>query len=135
MEKLFLVIVLVAALVMLMQFGLVGRMRKQVGENAPDLNTSMRRMPAAKERVLVYFYSDYCHACKPMTPFMKELQTSRDNVVSINISEQPRVARDFGITATPTVAIIEDTKISAMRAGTLNQKQIDKLLIPENTDD
>lgn len=135
MEKLYLVIVLIVVLMMLMQFGLVWRMRKQVGKTAPDLRTLIGRAPAAKERVLVYFYSDYCHACKPMTPLIKNMQTTLDNVLSINISEQPQMARDFGITATPTIAVVGNNKICAIRAGTLNQNQINKLLMPEKADD
>jgi len=135
MEKLFLVIVLVVTLALVMQFGLVWRMRKQVGKSAPDLSALMGRAPAAGEPVLVYFYSDYCHACKPMTPLIKNMHTSHDNVLSINIRNQPHVARDFGITATPTIAIVSDNKIAALRVGTLNQKQINQLLMPENTND
>ena len=129
---LLLIIVLVVALVMFLQLDLVWRMQKQVGNPAPDISQHLGHAPRADERVLVYFLSQHCHACKSMTPLIEQMQKQHDNVLSVNISDQPQLARDFGITATPTVAIIEDSKISAMRAGTLNQKQLDRLLTPRD---
>lgn len=134
MEKLFVVIVLIVVVVLLMQFGLVWRMQKQVGKIAPDISALLGRSPAADERLLVYFHSQHCHACKPMTPLVEKMHQQHDNVLSINITDQPQLARDFGITATPTIAIIESNKISSIRAGTLRQKQLEQLLDPKTSD-
>lgn len=135
MEKLFLVIVLIVALVIMMQFGLVWCMQKQVGNTAPDTSALPGRSPTADERVLLYFHSQHCHACKPMTPLIEAMRNQYNNVLSLDISGQPQLARDFGIMATPTVAIIADNKISAMRAGSQNQMQLDRLLTPWDLSD
>jgi thioredoxin 1 len=131
MEIIFLIVVLVVTLVMLMQFGMVWRMQKQAGKPAPDISVLPGHTPGADESVLVYFYSRYCHACKPITPLIEKTREQQNDVPGVNISEHQPITRDFGIMATPTIAMIENNRISALRVVTLQQKQIDQLLIPE----
>lgn len=115
-------------MVLLMQYGLVWRMQKQVGNTASDISAQLGRSSTTGERLLVHFHSQQCHACKPITPLVEEIRQHHDDVLSINITNQPQLARDFGITATPMIAIIESSKISSMRAGPLKQKQLEQPL-------
>jgi len=130
MEKLFVAAVLIVTVLLLIQLGLVWRMQKRVGKAVPDISALLGRSPVTGENVLVYFYNQRCHACRTMTPLVEEMHEQITNVLRINITEQPQLTREFGITATPTIAMIENKMVRFMRAGPLRRKQLEQLLNP-----
>lgn len=134
MQKLLFVIALVVALVALIKLLLALKIRKQLGRAAPDISQTLGRTPAPDERLMVYLHSQYCTACKPMTPFINALRSKNENVLSIDITVHPQLARDFGVMVTPTVVIIENNQILTIRTGTLDQKQLESMLQPETAD-
>jgi thioredoxin 1 len=121
----------VAAIVLLalaLRFGMSMRMNRSVGKPAPDISEISGRTLGPDESAMVYFYGPHCRACKPMTPMVRAMGEQRDNVYAVDISEHPRLARDFGLIATPTVMLVRSGLISQVRVGTLSQARLEQML-------
>ncbi len=128
MDVIAVVIFLVISLVVLLQLGMWWRTKRQVGRTAPDITALTGQPLAVNQRALVYFYSQNCGACKPMTPSVNSLKEEHDHVYAVDIGEHTRLARDFGLLATPTVFIVENGQIVQVKLGTLSQKQLERML-------
>jgi thioredoxin 1 len=63
---------------------------------------------AADRPVLVDFWATWCPPCKRLAPIVDQLaaeHADRYRVVTINVDENPRTARDLGVMATPTLMV------------------------------
>lgn len=60
--------------------------------------------------VVVDFWAPWCHPCKKISPILDELgevYDTRVRVVTVNTDENPIVARRYGVTSVPTVAVFD----------------------------
>jgi thioredoxin 1 len=110
-----------------LRFAMDMKMNRRVGLPVPDVSSVAGRDLGTEERALFYFYGPHCRACKPMTPVVKAMSEQSDNVFAVDISEHPKLARDFGLAATPTVIVVKDGQISQIKVGTLSQGKLEKL--------
>ena len=104
------------------------RMNRSIGKPAPDMSEISGHTLGPDETAMVYFYGPHCRACKPMTPVVKAMGEKQINVYVVDISERPRLARDFGLIATPTVMLVRNGLISQVRVGTLSQAKLEQML-------
>lgn len=96
-----------------------------------DLPGLESRLPAemrGKPRLLLYFWSPSCVMCRAMTPVVQQLARERDDVLAIDLSAQPELARELGIRATPSLVLLEKGRVSALKVGAQSGPQIRKLL-------
>ena len=110
------------------RFAMFARMKRKVGLPVPDVSAFTTRQLGPDQRALFYFYGPHCRACKPMTPVVKAESENHDNVFAVDISEYPKLARDFGLAVTPTVILVENGHIGDIRVGTLSQARLQQLL-------
>ncbi|HID39705.1 MAG TPA: thioredoxin [Calditrichaeota bacterium] len=82
-------------------------------------------------RVLVYFYTPSCSACKPMTPVVNELSSEFKNLFKVNLANNMEMGRSFGVMGTPALVLVEDKKIKSYVLGARNRHFIEKLLYQE----
>ena len=87
---------------------------------APLLSDAQRRAP----RLLVYFWSPSCGMCRSMTPVIDRLATEHGDVVKINAAEATDVARQCGVMATPSLALIEQGVVRRLVVGGKSEAQI-----------
>ena len=66
---------------------------------------------------LLYFYAPVCGMCRNMTPLIKQLMTERDDIINIDASEQPELARSLGVMGTPAFVWIKQGRVSQVRLG------------------
>jgi thioredoxin 1 len=80
------------------------------------------------DRVLLYFFSPGCGACRPMTPMIEKISKSRKNVFPIDISRDMTIARKFGVMGTPSTVLVETGKISEFLVGPQPEEKLRSLI-------
>jgi len=88
------------------------------------LNGAHGRMVKAGSKVIMYFYSPNCRACKTITPIVRALSKKHKNVFSINITKDMDTARQLGILGTPSLVLVEGGIIKEFMAGAVGESQI-----------
>ena len=69
-------------------------------------------------KLLVYFYTNSCAACKPMTPVVDRLKKEFKNIHKVNLATDMDIGRAFGVMGTPATILVEDQKIKSFNLGT-----------------
>ncbi len=104
----------------LMNLSIVLRAKLRKGKSAPDIGGEIGKAIDKHEKVLLYFYSPTCSACKVQTPIIDKLIGSIDNKVrifKIDVSKDMDVALKFGVIGTPSTVVIENGKIKEFFVG------------------
>ena len=59
---------------------------------------------------VIDLYADWCMPCKMLAPVLEELEAEYPNVkfCKVNVDESPAVARAFGVSSIPMVALVKD---------------------------
>ena len=121
-------VAVIILLALALRFGMSARMNRSIGKPVPDVSEISGHSVDPAENAMFYFYGPHCRACKPMTPVVKAMADQHKNVFAVDISEHPKLARDFGLIATPTVMMVRNGQISQVRVGTLSQAKLEQLL-------
>ncbi|MBI2479510.1 MAG: thioredoxin [Planctomycetia bacterium] len=76
--------------------------------------------------VLVDFYADWCGPCQVQGRILDDLATQLQSakIVKVNVDENADLARQFGVTALPTLVIIRDGKVIGKQVGLATKKQL-----------
>ena len=111
----------------LLQFFMGLKMKMKKGKTVPLLGGAHGRMVKAGSKVIMYFYSPNCRACKSITPIVRTLSKKHKNVFSINITKDMDTARKLGILGTPSIVMVEGGIIKEFMAGAVGESQIMEL--------
>ncbi len=95
------------------------RARKLRGKPAPRVSGALGRRIAEGKRVLVYFHSPGCAACRLWTPRLEQLSRKNSGVHVVDVSRNLDLARAFGVMATPSSVEIADRLIVDYHVGGL----------------
>jgi len=98
------------------------------GRPAPELSDVLGEDLDPARKALFYFYSDHCPPCRTMAPRIDRLAERYPNVFKINISQSGEIAHRFGITATPSVILVDGGKIVRAMVGTLSERRLAAML-------
>jgi thioredoxin 2 len=69
---------------------------------------------------LVDLWAPWCGPCRMVSPALEELATEmagRLKLVKVNVDEAPKLQRQFGVQAIPTLMILRDGQVVARQAG------------------
>lgn len=113
---------------MLVQLLPLLRARLAKGRAVPGLNALLTDKQRAAPRLLVYFWSPSCGMCRAMTPVIERLAEERGDVLKVNAAESVSLAREFGVMATPSLAVVEQGTVRQVLVGARNEAQIRALL-------
>ena len=80
------------------------------------------------KKMLVYFYSNSCAACKPMTPMVDRLKKEFKNIHKINLATDMDTGRAFGVMGTPATILVEDQKIQSFNLGARTESFLRNLI-------
>jgi thioredoxin 1 len=133
MEDLMTVIYIVIGVVVLFflfQYAMIFKMRFKKGKPVPELSGNFQQAVKNHEKVLFYFYSPNCGACRPMTPVIEEFKKKEKNYFSIDVSKDFETARKFGIMATPSTVVVEKGTIKEFLVGPQSKDRLVSVMAP-----
>ena len=104
---------------------------RKKGKPAPDTSDIPGNEDRNHGRWLYYFHASHCGHCKTMTPVVKKLAETHANLLEISVDKHMPLARAFGISATPSLVVVENGVISQIKLGGKNEQQILAMLTQE----
>lgn len=125
------IIIGIVILFVLMNLNVVLRAKFKKGKSAPELGGRIGEAIRRRERVMLYFYSPTCSACKVQTPIIDKFLKEPDlkaKIFKINVSQDINIALKLGVMGTPSTVLIEDGKIKEFFVGVKSEKILRKYL-------
>jgi len=98
------------------------------GKELTDISGELGKKINTGEKLLVYFFSPSCGACRPVTPIIDNMKKEKSNVYKIDVSQKPEISRGFGVMGTPATIVVENKKISQYILGAKTESFIRKLI-------
>ena len=122
------IIIILAGFVVVLQvyIWLSGIFRK--GKIVQDLGGELGERIKTGQRLLLYFYSPSCGACRTMTPVIEKMKNEKKNVMKINVQDDYSVARKLGVMGTPATVVIENSRINHFVLGARSENFLRKLI-------
>jgi thioredoxin 1 len=105
---------------------LTGLMKK--GKELGNINGELGRRIRTGRKLLVYFYSPSCGACRPMTPVIDTMKKESGNVFSVNLAKDMQTARAFGVMGTPATVVVDEGRIRKFILGARTEKYLRDLM-------
>lgn len=98
------------------------------GKSVSGVTGSLGKELRSGKRILVYFYTNSCAACKPMTPVIDRLKKEFKNIHKVNLETDMETGRKFGVMGTPATVVVENEKITGFHLGAKNEQFLRNLL-------
>jgi thioredoxin 1 len=116
------------ALFFMMQIVPMLLVRSVKGKQPPEIRGLLNDHQDPMARMLFYFWSPSCGMCRSVTPVIDELIQTRDDLVSIDITQHSELARACRIMGTPAFAILDHAVIDSIVLGARTRPQIMRML-------
>jgi thioredoxin 1 len=117
---LFYFVIALVAFILAMNLSVVLRAKFKKGKVVNDIGGKIGEAIKRGERVMLYFYSPTCSACKVQTPIIDNLislANGRTKIFKIDVSRDVNTALKFGVMGTPSIVVVEDGKIKEFFVG------------------
>jgi thioredoxin 1 len=117
---LFYFVIALIAFIFAMNLSVVLRAKFKKGKVVNDIGGKIGEAIKRGERVMLYFYSPTCSACKVQTPIIDNLinlANGRTKIFKIDVSRDVNTALKFGVMGTPSIVVVEDGKIKEFFVG------------------
>ncbi|MBI5021001.1 MAG: thioredoxin family protein [Ignavibacteriales bacterium] len=118
----------IVILFMSMQFFLRFQSKFKKGKDATVLTGYIGDAVRRGGKVLLYFYSPTCGACRQQTTIIDRLPNTPTTIFKVDVSKDAKTAMAIGVLGTPSTAIIENGVIKEFFLGFVNQEKLLKLL-------
>ncbi len=116
----FLLLVSLPVMAGLTRYALYATRRRRTGPEQP-LSVVLPEGVAVRPKMLLYFYSEHCAACRSVTPLIEALHGREEGVVKLDVRRHLMTARHFGIKTTPSLVLLERGRIADIHVGAINQ--------------
>jgi thioredoxin 1 len=117
---LFYFVIALVAFILAMNLSVVLRAKFKKGKVVNDIGGKIGEAINRGEKVMLYFYSPTCSACKVQTPIIDNLinlANGRTKIFKIDVSRDVDTALKFGVMGTPSIVVVEDGKIKEFFVG------------------
>lgn len=102
--------------------------RAAEGRPAAPLYAHFPQLAEASGRALVYCHSPNCGPCRPMSREVDSLVADGAPIYKLDVSQQPQLAREIGVRATPTLLVVERHQVSRLVLGAKSAAYMRRLL-------
>ncbi len=92
-------------------------MRWRAGRCAPDVSDLMDDQRLRGARLWVYFFGPGCGHCRGITPVMEDLAAHGHDVLKVDVSQSPELAKRFEVRLIPAVLEIRQGRITQVLVG------------------
>lgn len=85
----------------------------------------------SEKPVLLDFYADWCGPCRMVSPIVDEISEEHPEylVGKVNVDNDPELARAFGVSNIPMLAVVKDGKLVAASVGAKPKDKILEMLV------
>ena len=94
----------------------------KTGKSIPPFSGEIGQRIQKGDKLLLYFYTPSCGACKAMTPVVDEMMRNKNNVYKINLMKNHEIGKIFGIMGTPATIIVNKSRIDQYILGARSKK-------------
>lgn len=128
MDSILYIILAIVGFILFMQiFVRVSTLLKK-GKEITGISGELGNKIKASEKLLVYFFSPTCAACKAITPIIDQMKKEKSNIYKIDVSQKPEISRGFGVMGTPATILVENKKISQYILGAKSEAFLRKMV-------
>lgn len=95
----------------------------QVGNS--DFWTKVRD---SEEPAVVEFWATWCGLCRAFAPTLEQFaddNAARLRVFAVNVGNEPDIAREYGVTSTPTTLVFHHGKVVRSIKGVRSRSELD----------
>ena len=124
---LYIVLIIVGFFIFMQLFVWISGLTKR-GKKITNIKGELGRQVHSGKKLMVYFYSPTCGACKAMTPMVDRLKKEFKEVFSVNLAKDMDTARVFGVMGTPATVLIENGQIQKFVLGARSEKYLRDML-------
>ena len=128
MENILYIVLAIVGLFVVMQLYVRLSSWFKKGKTISGVTGSLGKELRSGNRTLIYFYTNSCAACKPMTPVVDRLKKEFKNIHKVNLATDMETGRKFGVMGTPATVVVEDEKIINFHLGAKNEQFLRNLL-------
>ena len=118
---------LIAALTLL-QLYIRFSARFMKGKPLPELDGVVDDTQLQREKLVIYFSSEYCQPCKEMAAMLNGLAEEHGNLVKLDALEHGELATRLHARGAPAFVFVEQNKVAGVHLGSLTEAQLRKHL-------
>lgn len=128
MKWLLLIIIILILGFVLIQIYFIKRLKSKKGETIAIEDIEFNELIKNNKKLMVYFWTETCGACRRQTPIINNLKKEFDNLFLFNLSNNISLARKLGILTVPTILIIEHLRITDVLIGVQDEEKLRVML-------
>jgi len=126
----FIIYILVGIVTLIIALQLFVRLQSKFKKGKPveDLTGNLGSAVRRGGKVLVYFFSPTCAACRQQTPVIDSLQKGSSNIFKVDVSKDASTALKLGVMGTPSTVVIDKGIIKEFFMGYVSKEKINNSL-------
>ncbi len=117
------------ALMTLLQLYVRFSARFMKGKALPELSGVVDDSLLSRDKLALYFSSEYCQPCKEMAPMINALSAELGNIVKLDALKHGTLATKLHARGAPAFVFVEQGKVAGVHLGALTEMQLRKHLV------